>query len=278
MPLEAPQKYLDRFPGEMPERRRLALAMISSIDDAVGRITKTLEDEGVRENTLIVYLSDNGAPLKILKRDDHPSVWGGWTGSVNEPWVGEKGMVTEGGIRVPFIMNWPKKIPAGQVDSRPVISLDVVATSVVAAGLELDDRLDGVDLLPYIDGSNVDGKSTADPHDALYWSWGGQYAVRSCDWKYIKTTTHEYLFDVTTEQHEKLNLIDKNPELAQVLKKKIQAWSQLDVANTGFDIQTQANGLKFFDHYLNDKPWGYPAPKQPKQSNKSKKSKQSKNK
>ena len=278
VPLEAPQKYLDRFPGEMPERRRLALAMISSMDDAVGRITKTLEDEGVRENTLIVYLSDNGAPLKILKRDDHPSVWGGWTGSVNEPWVGEKGMVTEGGIRVPFIMNWPKKIPAGQVDSRPVISLDVVATSVVAAGLELDDRLDGVDLLPYIDGSNVDGKSTADPHDALYWSWGGQYAVRSGDWKYIKTTTHEYLFDVTTEQHEKLNLIDKNPELAQVLKKKIQAWSQLDVANTGFDIPTQANGLKFFDHYLNDKPWAYPAPKQPKQSNKSKKSKQSKNK
>ncbi len=278
VPLESPQKYLDRFPGEMPERRRLALAMISSMDDAVGRITQTLEDEGVRENTLIVYLSDNGAPLKIDKRDDDPSVWGGWTGSVNDPWLGEKGMVSEGGIRVPFIMNWPKRIPAGQVDSRPVISLDITATSVVAAGLEVDDRIDGVDLLPFIDGKNVDGKATADPHDALYWSWGGQYAVRSGDWKYLKTSTNEYLFNVTTKQHESLNLIEQHPELAQGLKKKIQAWSQLDVAHPGFDNPTQPNGLKFFDHYLNGNTWKYPIPKQAKEFIKAQKEKAAKNK
>jgi len=260
VPLRAPQKYLDRFPGKMPERRRLALAMISSMDDAVGRITQTLEDEGIRDNTLIVYISDNGAVTKIHKIDDDPSVWGGWDGSLNDPWVGEKGMVTEGGIRVPYIMNWPAKIPAEQVDARPVISLDIVATSVVAAGLELDERLDGVNLLPYIDGNNIDGKGSADPHEALYWRWDGQYAIRSGKWKYIKTTNIEYLFDVTSDRHENENLIDQYPEIAQTLKHKIKAWSE-EVVNPGFDTPTSRAGQKFFDHYLNGKPQPYPTKK-----------------
>ncbi len=277
VPLEAPQKYLDRFPGEMPERRRLALAMISSMDDAVGRIVKTLEEQGVRENTLIVYLSDNGAPLKMHKIDAATTVPGGWTGSLNYPMVGEKGMVTDGGVRVPFIMNWPKRIPAGQVDSRPVISLDITATSVIAAGLELDERLDGVDLIPYIDGSNVDGKGTADPHEALYWAWDGQYAIRAGDWKYIKTSSHEYLFDVTTKQQENENLIDKNPELAKTLKQKIKAWSYSDIINPGFDNVTPKSGVNFFNHYLNGKPAPYPADDSSKRKSK-KKNKNKKNK
>ena len=247
VPLEAPQHYIDRFPGEMPERRRLALAMIASIDDAVGQVSQTLFDEGIADNTLIFYLADNGAPLKYDKRDA-PGGGPGWDGSVNDPWIGEKGMLTEGGIRVPFIASWPAKIPAGQVDDRPVISFDAVATAVAATGQEVDDRLDGVDLLPYLDGRN-----NQDPHKSLHWRWAGQYAVRSGNWKYLKAGERNYLFDVTTDQHEAKNLIEQYPERADALKLELAEWSN-ELYDAGFDHPVGYQGDPYFDFYLDGKP------------------------
>lgn len=122
VPLEATEKYLSRFPGEMPERRRMCLAMLAAIDDGVGRIKETLRENKIDDNTLIVFLGDNGAPLKIHKEDLPLTMKGGaWNGSLNDPWVGEKGMISEGGDRVPFIMNWPNGLPKGKVYDRPNI-------------------------------------------------------------------------------------------------------------------------------------------------------------
>ncbi|MCX6908773.1 MAG: sulfatase-like hydrolase/transferase, partial [Verrucomicrobia bacterium] len=145
-PLEAPEKYLSRFPGPMPERRRLALAMLSAIDDGVGRVLDTLAKLELDEKTLIMFTGDNGAPLKINKPDEPlpKGMDAGWDGSLNDPWLGEKGMLSEGGIREPFLLRWKGRLPAGKVYDQPVSSLDFAASAVAAAGLKHDSALDGV--------------------------------------------------------------------------------------------------------------------------------------
>jgi lysophospholipase L1-like esterase len=229
VPLEAPTNYLARFPGPMAERRRYALAMLSAIDDGVGRITAALKHYGVSDNTLIFYTSDNGAPLGAAQPGgpmtdvlpvDEPGA--AWDGSMNVPWLGEKGMLAEGGMHVPFIMNWPGRLPAGKVYEQPVSTLDIASTAVALAGLPHDDKLDGVNLMPFLTGKNAEP-----PHDALYWRFWNQAAVRAGQWKYIQAgTTAQYLFDVTSDEQEKKNLINQHPEIAKSLAEKLSDWTR----------------------------------------------------
>jgi arylsulfatase A-like enzyme len=139
VPLEATEKYLSRFPDATKERR-MALAMVSAVDDGIGQLVKKLTEKGILENTLIVFLSDNGAPL-------HKNAW---NGSLNTSLLGEKGMLTEGGIHIPFIMSWKGTLPAGKVYEKPIISLDIAATAIEMAGLKPDKALDGVNLMPFL--------------------------------------------------------------------------------------------------------------------------------
>lgn len=247
VPLEAPKEYLQRHNSDMPERRRKALAMLSAIDDGVGLILDTLKKEKADKNTLIFYIGDNGAPLKIHKWDQ-PGNGAGWNGSLNDPWTGEKGTLAEGGIRVPFIAYWHGRIPAGRVEERAVISMDAVATALVAAGLPLDKRIDGVDLLPY-----VTGVKTGQIHDALFWRWAGQYAIRSGDWKYLKAGDREYLFDLASPNHEYENLLEQQPALTKRLKRQLIAWSE-ELYEPGFDHPVGYRGDAYFDFYLDGKP------------------------
>lgn len=219
VPLDAPKKYIDRFPGEMPERRRKALASISCVDDGVGRIMATLRKDGLEENTLVFVISDNGAPLKMTKPDE-PGGGPGWDGSLNDPMNGEKGMLTEGGIRTPFLVRWKGTIPGGQVYPHPVISLDVAATANNLAGLPDDPALDGVNLMPYLKGE----KSTA-PHDALYWRWLGQSAIRKGDWKYIRSDDREYLFNIRNDAEEKHDQLATHPEIVKELHAQLGEWA-----------------------------------------------------
>jgi arylsulfatase A-like enzyme len=227
VPLEATQKYLDRFPGLMPERRRYALAMMSAVDDGVGRIIDSLAKAGLKDKTLIVFTSDNGAPigahLANVMEDALPVDASGpaWDGSRNDPFRGEKGMLSEGGIRVPFIMAWPGTIPAGKQFSDPVSALDIAATANAMAGLVDDSAMDGVNLIPYLTG-----EKTGVPHEDLYWKFWSQAAIRSGDWKFIQAgNCGQMLFNLKEDEAEKNNLIAAYPEKAKELRQKLSNWA-----------------------------------------------------
>ena len=181
VPLEAPAAYLREFAKVDSERRRYGLAMISAIDSGVGKVILKLNELKIDRNTLVVFLSDHGAPLgagrKELPISDRR---GRWNGSLNDPWPGEKGTLLEGGIRVPLVMHWPGGLPRGVTYEKPVLSLDVVATALALAELPPDPRSDGTDLVPYLSG-----QKKGQPHDAIYWKWGQQAAVRLGDTKLI---------------------------------------------------------------------------------------------
>lgn len=236
VPLESPEPWFSQTPTDVPLQRRQALAMIAAMDDGVGRIRAKLKEAGIDQNTLIVFIGDNGAPLKQ----------GAWDGSLNVPLIGEKGMLTDGGIRTPFVAAWPGKIKAGQVFDAPVINLDVAATALQAAGVPRVDTLDGVDLMPY-----MTGEKTGNPHDLLYWRWRSQAAVRSDRWKLIllgKTT--RYLFDLDSPEGETKNRIAEFPEVAADLEKKLMAWNAT-LPEPGLPRALVDADQGFFDDHVN---------------------------
>ena len=169
-PLQATDKYVSRFAGIQDEKRRTFAAMLSAADDAVGAVLAEVRKQQLEENTLIFFISDNGGPTPQ-------------TTSGNGPLRGFKATTWEGGIRVPFLVQWKGQIPAGKVYDQPVIQLDILPTALTAAGVAIspDWKLDGVDLAPYLKGEKTDA-----PHAALFWRFGKQIAVRKGDWKLVK--------------------------------------------------------------------------------------------
>jgi uncharacterized sulfatase len=249
VPLDAPPKYLDRFPGEMPERRRQALAMLSAVDDGVGLVIKTLEEHGLGERTLVFYIGDNGAPLKIHKFDA-PGGGPGWDGSLNDPLNGEKGMLAEGGMHTPFVVSWPDVIPGGQQYPHPISALDVAATAAAAAGIETSPGdLDGVNLVPFLSGQDA----TA-PHDALMWRWTTQSAIREGNWKLLRGGDREYLYNLDADLEEQHNLAAKHPEIADRLRKRLEQWAA-ELSPPGLATgKMNVAATSYFDFYLDGKP------------------------
>ena len=169
-PYQATKKYLDRFPHIENWGRKRYCAMISAVDDGVGRVLKKLEEENIKDNTIIFFLSDNGGPVKHAAN--------------NFPLRGAKGDLYEGGTRVPFAMQWPDKIPGGIVYSNPIISLDIMATITEISGAKIDPEktLDGVNLIPFLIGDKK-----GNPHEYLFWrKWEQKaMAVRHGDKKIV---------------------------------------------------------------------------------------------
>ncbi len=209
-PLQATEKYSDRFASIADEKRRTFAAMLAAMDDNIGRVLGKLREAGIEDNTLIVFHSDNGGPTAQ-------------TTSRNDPLRGVKGQVWEGGIRVPFIIQWKGRIPGGKTFDDPVIALDTLPTAVAAAGGRIlpEWKLDGVNLLPYLTGEDK-GK----PHPTLYWRFGERYAVRHGDWKLVRETDtpRPALFNLARDVGEKNDLAAMMPEKVQELSELYAKW------------------------------------------------------
>jgi arylsulfatase A-like enzyme len=210
-PLQASQKYLSRFSDIKEEKRRVYAAMLSALDDAVGTVMAKLREWKLEEDTLVFFLSDNGGPTPQ-------------TTSSNSPLRGYKGQMWEGGIRVPFIVQWKKRLPAGKVYTRPVSSLDILPTAVAAAGgrLTADWKLDGVDLLPHLSS-----RKSGEPHKTLYWRMGERSAIRDGDWKLVteRGGAAPALFNLSNDIGEKSNLAERMPETVRELSAKWERWA-----------------------------------------------------
>ena len=170
----------------------------------------TLRKEGLERDTLVIFLSDNGGPTKQIT-------------SRNDPFSGEKGSVLEGGIRVPFMLSWPGRVPSGVVEPRPVSSLDLFPTVLAAAGVPAPSGLDGVDLLPYLGGIRKDA-----PHPILYWRMGERVAVRAGRWKLLRLKNSEpfRLYDLEADEKESKDLAAAQPDRARELQDRWTAWSK----------------------------------------------------
>ncbi|MFM9955051.1 MAG: sulfatase [Opitutaceae bacterium] len=211
-PLQAPKKYLERFPKITDEKRQLFAAMLASMDDAIGRVMGKIRALGQEENTLVFFISDNGGPTAS-------------TTSGNGPLRGFKMTTFEGGPRVPFIAQWKGKIPAGKTYDLPVMNLDVLPTAIIAAGGKTDPswQLDGVDLMPYLTG-----KLTSRPHQTLYWRYGPQWAIRHGDLKLVVSkggSGQPELYDLATDIGESKDLASAQPAKVKELQALWDKWS-----------------------------------------------------
>jgi arylsulfatase A-like enzyme len=211
-PLQAPDKYLDRFTHILGEKRQNFAAVMSAMDEAVGKILAKIRDRGQDENTLIFFLSDNGGPT-------------GQTTSSNVPLRGHKASTWEGGVRVPFCAQWKGKLPAGKTYDNPIIQLDILPTALAAAGTQADPawKLDGVNLLPYLTG-----EKTERPHETFYWRFGEQWAIRDGDWKLVVGNGGDRageLYNLAEDRNESRNLAPEMTDKVRELKAKWDSWN-----------------------------------------------------
>lgn len=208
-PMQATEDDLKRFENIKDKKRRTYCAMVHRLDVNIGKITKTLKEEGLEENTLVVFISDNGGP-----------VWS--NSSINAPFNGQKGTLLEGGIHVPFIMKWKGKLPAGNTYKNPVTSLDFAPTFFeLAGGLKTDkERFGGVNLIPYITGQNNNK-----PHKILNWRFTISAAIRYGDWKLIRLPDRlPMLYYLPNDSSEQNNISLKKLSRTKAMLKQLGKW------------------------------------------------------
>ena len=212
-PLQASQKYLDRFDHIEDPRRKTYAAMVSAVDDGVGRILDELDQHDLAENTLVFFISDNGGAAN--------------NGSLNTPLRGTKGQLYEGGMRVPIALRWPGQVPAG-LDYEPMVSsLDILGTmaAITEVPIATERPLDGVNLIPYLTGAQ-----SGDPHEFLFWHMFGRgdMAVRRGDKKlHILGETDEVaLYDLAADESETTNLMAEESYRATILLKELEKWQK----------------------------------------------------
>ncbi|HIG29700.1 MAG TPA: hypothetical protein EYQ50_18635 [Verrucomicrobiales bacterium] len=215
-PLQAPEEFIQKYSQIQDKKRRTYAAMVDALDEQIGRVMTTLDQLGFRENTIVFFMSDNGGP-------EHANA------SDNGPLRGGKGEVYEGGIRVPFIVSWPGTVPAGVLYDHPVVSIDLMRTALEMGRAPIEEKLEGVNLIPYLTGENPGA-----PNEALFWRMenGTDYAVRSGPWKLAKTRdkTGLQLYNLDEDVGETRNLASERPEVLGSLIQLYQDWNAKNIA------------------------------------------------
>ncbi|MBL0768493.1 sulfatase-like hydrolase/transferase [Sphingopyxis sp. DHUNG17] len=237
-PMQATQKYLDRFAHIADERRRTYAAMVSAVDDGVGALLDKLDALDLADDTIVFFLSDNGGPLHRARN-----------GSVNLPLRGGKGDLFEGGVRVPFAMRWTGRIPAGIDYPHSVSSLDIAATAAGVNGISLPARnaLDGVNLIPYLTGK----RKGEVPHQRLFWRYpsdsrdnmriGRRAAIDGSD-KLVEYRRDQSLFDLASDIGEKKNLRSSRKVRARELDAAWQRWNDQMAKRSAIAIYNEWEG------------------------------------
>ena len=211
-PLQATREDYDALAHIEDHHLRVYAAMIRAVDRSIGMVTQALEDNGLADNTLILFTSDNGGAQYIGLPD------------VNKPFRGWKLNHFEGGTHVPFMAKWPAKIPEGSELAAPVHHVDLFHTIAAAAQAPVptDRVMDGVDLMPF-----VTGDAQGVPHETLFWRQGHHQSVRHRDWKLIraenltkdgKREEAVWLFDLAADPRERINLVDARPDMVTELQ------------------------------------------------------------
>lgn len=211
-PLQAPPELLDRYANIADPKRRAYVAMVDALDTAIGRVLDTVNAEGIANDTLVVFWSDNGGPRP--------------QGADNGPLRSGKANVFEGGIRVPAIWHWPGKLKPGT--SPQVMAIwDVLPTLAAACGIPVKTArpLDGVNVWPELTGG------TTRERDNLLWavheSQTRQLALRDGNWKYVRIGEQEMLFDVVADPYEKADRAAQEPQRVKAMRTRVDEWAAL---------------------------------------------------
>jgi arylsulfatase A-like enzyme len=211
VPFQAPQNYYDQFSHIKDKNKRVYLSMIKALDDAIGDVMNELKEQGIEENTIVYFISDNGGAT--------------YTGATeNGPFKGGKFTQFEGGVNVPFMMQWKGHLPENTVYNYPVSALDIFATSISACDVELpnDRKWDGVNLLPFISGEN-----SSQPHEKIYWRTDHIRAIRYQKWKLIMSTRDDWLhlYNLENDLSEEIDLSALNTEEKSKLLRFFNEWN-----------------------------------------------------
>ena len=235
-PLQATERDLERNSHIEVEKRRKYAAMVTSMDDGIGLILDKLEEKNISDNTIVIFFSDNGGVE-----------W--YNFSDNGMLRGIKGDFFEGGIRVPFTMQWPKKIKPGITYDKPIIALDLFATIASAASAEkfIKNKIDGVNLLPYLNG-----EKSGSPHKYLFWKNPDKQidVVRDDRYKYIRVKDEEFIFDLLNDISEENNIISLSKNIHSRLKSEFKEWEKDMIDPVFMDLRMG----KEYDN-LNPKRW-----------------------
>jgi arylsulfatase A-like enzyme len=218
VPLQAPAGYMKRFRHIKEKKRRVYAGMAAALDDGIGQVLSELRHYDLEKDTLVFFLNDNGGDIN--------------RGACNDPLRDGKTSLYEGGIRVPFALQWMGMLPKGKVYDKQVISLDIFATAAAAAGVELPDdkEYDGTALLPYLLG-----KKQGQPHRQLFWrvNSGLAYAVRENRYKLVGSviTKKKELFDLDSDSREIRDISKENPKEVQRLRQAYDMWQSKMIAS-----------------------------------------------